>query len=49
MLRMILSGGSSVRAPARGGFRRLGGISNAYDAGSFGKSFNACCFQLDSA
>lgn len=33
MLRMILRGGSSVRAPARGGFRRRGGISKAQDAG----------------
>ena len=37
MLRMILRGGSSVRAPARGGFRRRGGISKAYDARSSGK------------
>jgi hypothetical protein len=32
ILRMILRGGSSVRAPARGGFRRRPGISKACDA-----------------
>lgn len=32
MLRMILRGGSSERAPARGGLRRRPGISKACDA-----------------
>ena len=42
---MILRGGSSVRAPARGGFRRRGGISKAQDAGRLVAVFSAFCCQ----